>query len=221
MMLKKINWRYALGEIVIVIIGISIAFALNRWAEKGKSEANKKQYLESLKIDLENERMHLENNITTFQQHLATVRSLFPYLYGKTAGRDTMYQKVFGLAELVPFYPSDITYKTLINSGDLKLFSNFQFKKDLEQHYSEHQLIEADYSRQKNIHENYFGDFLIRQMDYQKLSRGDYSFMDNGLLKNIIQSLMGTYTIAIESSKKGIERCTALEALVVAELEAL
>ena len=30
--MKKINWRYAIGELLIVIIGISVAFALNNWS---------------------------------------------------------------------------------------------------------------------------------------------------------------------------------------------
>ncbi len=38
----KINWTYALGEIIIVIIGITIAFALNNWAENAKGRKTKK-----------------------------------------------------------------------------------------------------------------------------------------------------------------------------------
>lgn len=41
-MLRNINWRYAFGEIIIVIIGISIAFALNNWAANTKEKRIKK-----------------------------------------------------------------------------------------------------------------------------------------------------------------------------------
>lgn len=47
----KINWKYAAGEIIIVIIGISIAFTLNSWAAGRKDKVLAKQYLENLKQD--------------------------------------------------------------------------------------------------------------------------------------------------------------------------
>ena len=75
---------------------------------------------------------------------------------------------------------------------------------------SDQALIEQDYSRQNNIHERYFGDFMIYNMNYQELGQGDYSFMDDPLLRNIVQSLYGSYSIAIESSQRGMERCATL-----------
>lgn len=59
--LKKINWTYALGEISIVIIGITIAFALNKWAENRSNHSEKQQYLQNLLIDLNSEVDQLES----------------------------------------------------------------------------------------------------------------------------------------------------------------
>lgn len=41
---KKINWTYAIGEIIIVIIGITIAFSLNRWAETAENRKTKGRF---------------------------------------------------------------------------------------------------------------------------------------------------------------------------------
>ena len=206
-MLGKLNWRYAIGEICIVIIGISIAFALNRWAQISTDQQNEKKYLTSLLADVESEKTHLEENIKAFEQKIQSVRAIMPYLYGKQEGIDTISPKVFALTQIVNFHPNDVTYKTLINSGDLGLFNDFDFRKNLENHYSDQELIIQDYGRQRHIHEKYFGDFMIHNMDYNALRQGDFSFLREPILQNIIQSLYGTYTIAIESSKAGIARC--------------
>lgn len=219
-MLNNINWKYAIGEIIIVIIGITIAFSLNKWAENTKDSVSKKQYLESLILDLDNEMAHLDSNMVQFQTKINDIKAIFPYLNGKVQGRDTISNKIFGLAQIVHFHPSDITYKTLINSGHLGLFTNFELKKELEQHYSNHALIQLDYERQNKIHEKYFGDFMIYHIDYDNLRKGDYSFIDEPLLKSIIQSLYGTFSIAIGTSQKGRERCQKLKAFINAELNA-
>ncbi|MGG5485632.1 hypothetical protein [Gaetbulibacter sp. PBL-D1] len=49
----KKKFTYALGEILIVIVGISIAFTMNKCSENSKSEALKQQYLENIKSDIE------------------------------------------------------------------------------------------------------------------------------------------------------------------------
>lgn len=213
-MFKKINWQYAIGEIIIVIIGITIAFTLNKWGENAKDRVAKQQYLTSLMVDLDNEIEHLKENIARFQGKKSDIEAIFPYLYGRQEGRDSISRKIFDLAGVINFHPNDVTYKTLINSGDLSLFEDFELKKALENHYSDHTLIEQDYQRQHHINEAYFADLMIYNIDYDKLRRGDYSFMDDPLLKSIVQSLYGTYGIAIESSQKGIARCEALKAVL-------
>lgn len=218
---SQINWTYALGEIIIVIIGISIAFSLNRWAENAKDRKTKIQYLQSLVVDIDSEIEHLEENILAFEKKLKSVQQVMPFLYGRQAGRDTAFMKVFRLAEIVHFKPKDVTYKTLINSGDFGLFNDFEFKKQLEDYYSSHEEILLDYQRQNNINEKYFGDFLIYNLDYEKIRQNDFSFLDEKILKNIIQSLMGTYAIAIQVSKDGITRSKQLKQVVNEKIERL
>ena len=53
------NKKYLINhliELVVVVIGISIAFALNRWYENTKSEELEQKYMESLFDDLEKDK---------------------------------------------------------------------------------------------------------------------------------------------------------------------
>ena len=48
-------FKYAIGEIVLVVIGILIALQINNW-NQGRIEQNKEQtYLSNIKRDLENQ----------------------------------------------------------------------------------------------------------------------------------------------------------------------
>ena len=45
--------RYAIGEIVLVVIGILIALQVNNWNETGKSKSESNRLLNDLKQELE------------------------------------------------------------------------------------------------------------------------------------------------------------------------
>ena len=47
--------KYAIGEIVLVVIGILIALSINNWNEKQKSETKTKDYYVQLLDDLNND----------------------------------------------------------------------------------------------------------------------------------------------------------------------
>ena len=44
---------YAIGEIILVVIGILIALTINNWNEERKNELKENVYLEGIKNDLE------------------------------------------------------------------------------------------------------------------------------------------------------------------------
>ena len=54
--------RYAIGEIVLVVIGILIAIQINNWNEGKKEKLEELDYINSFLQDLENDRLQLESN---------------------------------------------------------------------------------------------------------------------------------------------------------------
>jgi hypothetical protein len=48
----KKYFKYALGEIVLVVIGILIALSINNWNEERKNKIKESVYLEGIKSDL-------------------------------------------------------------------------------------------------------------------------------------------------------------------------
>jgi hypothetical protein len=56
-------FKYAIGEIVLVVIGILIALSINNWNESRKSEKSTKVYIERLIEDLKSDTLMLSHHI--------------------------------------------------------------------------------------------------------------------------------------------------------------
>lgn len=215
----KLKWKYAIGEILIVIIGISIAFALNNWKESNANERQKKQYLENLVLDINEEIKQLETNQKNVQDRLKKIQIVLPFLGVKQGNRDSIARHIFKLAMPINFHPESTTYQTLVNSGDMKLINNFQLRRSLEEHYAFHKQVTQNYKRIEKIHERYLGDFFIHEIDYKNMRNGDYAFLDKQLLSNIILSTQGSYYMILRGNTACIESNKKLLTKVEEELE--
>lgn len=78
--MKKINWQYTFGEILIVIIGISIAFSMNKCAENSKNTTQRDQYLSNIKNDIIADKAILEENVIALEKKIKTAVEILPKL---------------------------------------------------------------------------------------------------------------------------------------------
>ena len=208
--MKKINWQYTFAEILIVIIGISIAFSLNRCSENSKNEAQKIQYITGLKNDIEADKAQLLSNVSAITKKIELCGEFFDLLSKNMPQKMGAVSILFEIATLSNFDAKDITYKTLINSGDFKLIDDFELKTAIEGHYSDYEIMLKDYHRQENIHKEHLGSYLIHNANYDAFAKRKFGFENEKLLKNIVQSIRGSLAIKLKATKKGIKSCEQL-----------
>lgn len=201
----KVNLRYAIGEILIVIVGISIVFALNTWKDNKTNKELKSLYLSNITEEIKAEIDQLEKNTKDIEGIISSIKVIKPFLGQKEARRDTLIGRFFNIARLVNFSPENTTYQTLINSGDLKLIDNFELKSSIGRHYGDHKLIIQNYSRIEKIHERYLADLFIYELDFEKIRQGNTDFFDNPMLKNILISIENAYYMVLNSNKICLE----------------
>ena len=152
----KINWKYTFGEIIIVIIGISIAFGLNNWASAQKGKSLAKQYLENLKLDIEADAEALLLNIDKIMTSMENNRFITSSLNMEQIGRDSIARVYFQeLSKVFDFYPNQSTFEALKYSGDLNLIQNFKLRNDIVRHYDAFALLERSKTRFENVNSNY------------------------------------------------------------------
>jgi len=121
--------RYAIGEIILVVIGILIALQINNWNEDKKERRIENKYINRLTNDLrvdmnyhnkrieqaENDLRHLDmfiSQMSEFQKNTHEIVELFKHLHLNTD----------------PFASANSTFSELLSTGDFKTFSNDTLK---------------------------------------------------------------------------------------------
>ncbi|MFV1449327.1 DUF6090 family protein [Maribacter sp. HS] len=125
---------YAIGEIILVVIGILIALQINNWNEKQKEEKSELLILKTLQKDfIENKKMY--SDIVDKQQFVIdNCKSLIKCFENKVVEykRDSIgtfiYYGAFNYYRAEPILGS---YEALIGSGDLKILTNETLKSKL------------------------------------------------------------------------------------------
>jgi hypothetical protein len=217
--MKKYKWSYAFGEILIVIIGISIAFSMNKCGENSKNIAQKKQYLTNIKNDIIVDKNQLITKLEELNSKLNDTHQILPYLNSDSTNQIKIVGKVFNIVNISNFHAKDVTYQTLINSGDLKLIDDFDLKTAIESHYSNYKEMKNSYLRHESIVRDYVGNYLINHADYDNLQKGQFPFTNEKLLKNIGYSMRSSFILKINATKKGIESCDSLITILDTELK--
>ncbi len=125
---------YAIGEIILVVIGILIALAINDNHEQGTIRKKEQVYLAGLRSEFETSRLKLQNLTEVNKTSLDGARKIMEFVSDENAVPD---EKQF--AELlyntfafdVSFNPNNSLLNEMINSGSLKDISNTELRKHL------------------------------------------------------------------------------------------
>jgi hypothetical protein len=127
---------YAIGEIVLVVIGILIALSINNWNEENKRNSLKSTYIKSLKSDLENDIIFLNSEIESLQNDLSKSESFSTRLSSSKATIDTLVKIVrfeFDPRSGGPNQLNRNTYNALVATGNINLFGQ-ELTKKLHEH---------------------------------------------------------------------------------------
>jgi hypothetical protein len=131
--------RYAIGEIVLVVIGILIALSINNWNEGKKSEYLEIQFLHSLINDLERDTTFFSNKIKSYDLFIKNNKEYLSEAY-ETQKTYEDYLKVVGLInwDSENFSAQNATYSELTYSGQLNIFQNKDLKSKIISHYGDY-----------------------------------------------------------------------------------
>lgn len=127
---------YAIGEIVLVVIGILIALQINNWNEGRKDKDLVRTRLSELVQDLELDRGHFKYHLDLASEENHRIDSILNILSAETADQDALMDMIrqgYGFSIRLPWVMiattespqlHDKTFLSLQNSGQLALFDN-------------------------------------------------------------------------------------------------
>lgn len=208
--MAKTTWKYTLREIIIVIIGITIAFSMNKCADNLKDNKLRKEYLTNLKSDVEADQVQLLKNIEAIDNKIKICSEIIPVLNSEKDQDMRLMNNIFAIIKYENFSPKNITYKTLINSGDLKLIDDFKLKTAIQQHYTNYEELSEVYMRHTSLIKDYLGNYLVNHADYDQIQNGKAPFLNEIKLKNIVRALLTTFDDKKATTKLVAESCDTL-----------
>lgn len=116
---------YAIGEIVLVVIGILIALQINNWNNRRIEKEEEKKSYSNIKRQIEDDRNELMD-VKAFNTYFSST-----YKHANKIIRARDYTKsdslaimAMGLSQYSVFNRSGNIYETLVNSGNIKLLKN-------------------------------------------------------------------------------------------------
>ncbi len=120
---RKLNWKYALGEIIIVSIGILIAFSINTWSTSLSKNNVRKEYKASLIADLNQNISNLDRIIDSQQTKVINLNKAVDRIESESYDLNTLAEILFRERKSPTFFPIKGTFKSLVAHGDIELFN--------------------------------------------------------------------------------------------------
>jgi len=123
---------YAIGEIVLVVIGILIALQINNLNEARKTRDKEIAYLKGIKNDLQLNILEVEDFITRRNAQIEAGNRVVEYYNGKPVDNWNSFNKdIISIYAWERFFQTDNAFQELINSGNLAIISNDSIKNGL------------------------------------------------------------------------------------------
>lgn len=140
---------YAIGEIVLVVIGILIALQINNWNESNKFKKEEIVYLKRLKLDLEKDTVYYNQSIARanllIDRNTSFLKKIYEEQRSIEEGKDLMNIPLWDSEYLTI---QDNTFSELVSSGKLNIISSPTLK-----------VAVVDFYRKIEVQENYIKEF--------------------------------------------------------------
>jgi len=210
----KIDWKSKLIDLLIVIIGITIAFQLNNLNESNKTKTQEKDYLKSFYEENRDNELSLSLALGFAFKTKNDIDSLKQILLSKNYEDDRIKTLSASMMAMSDFHPSLITMENITASGDFELIRNFEYRKKLIDTYNSYQTtsqlegILSDYVNQ------YVTPFFFENVKFSDFSSLKENFIKNPEFENIVIGYDALLTQKLKGYEVNLEKLKELNQLL-------
>jgi hypothetical protein len=164
---KSKYFKYAVGEIVLVVIGILIALQINNWNEYRKDRQKENTLLIQLKKEFESNLIQLDEKIDMRNRMLIANSKLLNYIdYPESRKTDSINRYLTQTLWAPTFDP---IVNDLISSGKLQLLTSERLKELLSLWTSEIVQITEEEVSWMSFRDNFYQPFLIDNISFRNI----------------------------------------------------
>jgi hypothetical protein len=129
-----LNWRYALGELVLIVLGILIALAISDWNDRRIQQAQERALLGEVRTALRADLAELEQRLASLQEAAPLIEELSRKLKSGAPYEPAM-DRLFGAAYGVFGVNLNSTAYDTLKSIGLQSISNFELRQGVTRIY--------------------------------------------------------------------------------------
>ena len=120
-------FKYAIGEIVLVVIGILIALSINNWNEGRKNDIAEKEFIKGIHNDLTQDKEYIKLVITKIKPKIVAFNILndnsSKIFIDDKSQIDSLLQKYLFVGQRT-FYPISGTYQSAVSGNKINTYKN-------------------------------------------------------------------------------------------------
>ena len=228
----KQKWAEYLFEMIVIVLGILAAFALNNWNATKINKRLEFEIISEIRTNLQFDLSELQSAINSFDLLNKLYKSIIDYSKNNKSPNQKFFREASAL-RLSPHFDPNISGYTLLSSKGVELVSNDSLRKSITvlyetklPYYSKYETervqyrllytmpkIEYYFEMIPDPESTYFADFKISQQEYEVL-QNDPSFYkmlnamiyENSIMVERAKSIEAEITGILEQLKKEIGR---------------
>ncbi len=172
--LRQQNWFAVILELVVVVVGIFLAFQLDRWYESQRIKSDLQAHLASLTEDFTENETRLTSAISTGKQEMESAITLRAEIRKDSPDLSVaeLNQLISQTSSLPTFHAVDLAYRNLISGGTLTDLPSSDLKEELAEFYAAHELTKLIQNTQELQYVTIWQPYVLNNLDYAATSIG-------------------------------------------------
>ncbi len=207
-MVKRINWLSKGVDLLIVILGITIAFNLNTWKDFRRNQSEAREYLKSFLDECQDNRTALQQNLEAGKQKQNQIDSLIDCLEDPTCPAQTIQKRSLNMLSLANKTRFTTTMDNITYSGDFSLIRDKALRKQILELYASYEGLDELEDFSLGYIKTYFGPLLLENRRAEQLLsasfRSEMSYLALVYRNLVIQQTDG-YDLTIQKLDALIE----------------
>lgn len=164
-LIKKINWKYALGELFLIFLAITMAIWFNNWNENQKSKKIEVKSIKEIKNAIHQDLVDIKENILGFKTRVALYELIINHIENDLPLDKNLKDRLPYLQGITTFLSNIGPYETLKSRG-LETINNDSIRLKISLYYDfEYEKIQTNERQHYEHHINYIKPMMLKNFD--------------------------------------------------------
>lgn len=206
-----VRWADHAVGLVVVILGVTIAFQLDSWRSDQAGKKAEQLYMEGLLTDLDYDTQLLDTLILIGEAQLNSVHSLAAMSLNRRASTDSLAYHLRQIQYALPFTSQAVTYSALRSDG-LSTIRDYQLRRQITELYEQYYRGAAQYDAALRHHiEAFVQPLSIQKVVYVGPNNAQASIVYDPVFRNTIFPFQGLMDARLEFYRQMQEAIKALK----------